>query len=325
MIRARHLLVLLAATACPAADLLDRPPEIAPLAAHSLLLDVATAGPRLVAVGERGHVLLSDDQGRSWRQSRGVPARTMLTAVCFTDARNGWAVGHDQTIMGTHDAGESWSRSHYDPASQQPLLDVRCADPQHGIAVGAYGSYLTSTDGGASWSGSKFAARPLPSAPKAADDGEIPPDYHLNRIVGGADGRLYIAAEAGQLYRSDDGGASWVTLPSPYNGSWFGLLPLDDAAVLAFGLRGNLFRSDDHGEHWRKLESGANAMLTDGLRLPGGEIVIVGLSGTVLRSADGEKFVAESLADRKGLAALILAPDGTLVAVGEGGARRLER
>jgi len=50
----------------------------------------------------------------------------------------------------------------------------------------------------------------------------VPPDYHLNRIVG-VGNRLYIAAEGGQLYRSDDRGASWRVLPSPYEGSFFGL------------------------------------------------------------------------------------------------------
>src|SRR5690349_8937389 len=42
--------------------------EPARLAAKSLLLDVARAGSRLVAVGDRGHVLLSDDEGGTWRQ-----------------------------------------------------------------------------------------------------------------------------------------------------------------------------------------------------------------------------------------------------------------
>ena len=48
-------------------DEANKPAEIEPLAAGSLLLDLAAAGSRLVAVGERGHVLLSDDQGVTWR------------------------------------------------------------------------------------------------------------------------------------------------------------------------------------------------------------------------------------------------------------------
>src|SRR5688500_13031183 len=81
------------------ADAANQPAETAPLAAASLLLDLAVAGERLVAVGERGHVLLSDDRGSSWRQAKSVPTRIMLTAVFFIDAQYGWAVGHDETIL----------------------------------------------------------------------------------------------------------------------------------------------------------------------------------------------------------------------------------
>ncbi len=307
-------------------DLLDRPAILAPAAVQSLLLDIARAGERLVAVGERGHVLLSDDAGRSWRQAEAVPGRTMLTAVAFADSRLGWAVGHDETILHTADGGETWARQHYAPESQQPLLDVWFADARRGIAIGAYESCYVTEDGGVNWTRAAFEPTPPPGARPPGPDDDIPPDYHLNRIAGLGE-RLYIAAEAGQLYRSDDGGRRWQTLPSPYAGSFFGLLPLSADAILAFGLRGNLFRSDDGGGNWRKLESGTTAMLTDGFALPDGRLVLVGLSGAVLVSGDGgNRWTQAQQADRRGLsAALPAGADGaTLVAVGEGGARRVE-
>ena len=74
----------------PATDAAVEYSVIAPLAPRSLLLDAVKAGDRIVVVGERGHVLLSDDQGASWRQAK-VPTRATLTAVYFVDAQNGWA------------------------------------------------------------------------------------------------------------------------------------------------------------------------------------------------------------------------------------------
>ena len=56
-------------------DAANKPAEIEPLADTSLLLDLAVAGNRLVAVGERGHVMLSDDQGATWRQAIRSPWR----------------------------------------------------------------------------------------------------------------------------------------------------------------------------------------------------------------------------------------------------------
>src|SRR5207237_10319377 len=52
-----------------AAETPPRYAEPARLAAQSLLIAVATAGPRLVAVGEHGIIVLSDDRGRSWTQA----------------------------------------------------------------------------------------------------------------------------------------------------------------------------------------------------------------------------------------------------------------
>ncbi len=325
--RLASALLAAASLAVPAGatDLLERPALAAPLASRSLLLDVARAGPRLVAVGERGHVLLSDDAGASWRQAKSVPMRTMLTAVWFADERRGWAVGHDELILATVDGGETWTRSHYAPESQQPLLDVWFADADRGIAVGAYGAYFSTTDGGRSWSGRKFEAAPAPGAPPPTGDDEPAPDYHLNRIVG-AHGRLWIAAEAGHLYRSDDGGESWRALVSPYGGSWFGLLPLSRDTLLVFGLRGHLYRSDDGGARWRRLDSGVTAMLTDGVRLEDGTLALVGLSGTVLRSSDGgETWIATPQDDRKGLSAVVPGSAGSLVVVGERGTRTVPR
>lgn len=322
--------VVPAPAAAPGQDRLDRPAQVMPLAARSMLLDVARAGDRVVAVGERGHVLLSDDGGETWRQARSVPTRTMLTAVWFADAKRGWAVGHDELILGSVDGGETWTTLHHAPESRQPLLDLWFADANTGIAVGAYGSYFSTADGGRSWIARKFEAGPLPVArprgsppPAPAEDDEFAPDYHLNRIAA-AGPRLYIAAEAGQLYRSDDGGMSWVTLPSPYAGSFFGLLPLEGDALLAFGLRGNLFRSDDAGLSWRALDSGATAMLTDAVRVGNSQLALVGLSGSVLISGDGgASWSLQQQADRKGISAVIAGADGTLLAVGEGGARRI--
>jgi photosystem II stability/assembly factor-like uncharacterized protein len=219
----------------------------------------------------------------------------MLTAVFFADESYGWAVGHDETILNTVDGGETWTRSHFAPEAQQPLLDLWFANRVSGIAVGAYGAYFTTNDGGRTWSGAKFSPAPMatnptspssPAQPAAAPDDEaLPPDYHLNRIVG-VGNRLYIAAERGQLYRSDDRGANWRALPTPYEGSFFGLVPIRGEGLLAFGLRGNLFKSADAGATWAKIETGTTAMLTDGIAINDLRVVISGLNGVLLVSGD---------------------------------------
>ena len=129
------------------------PPQFAvesPKAASSLLLSVAHAGKRLVAVGDRGHILLSDDDGKTWTQAK-VPTRQLLTSVFFVNERKGWAVGHDAQILVSDDAGSTWTRQFEDLGREAPLLDIWFADEQHGLAVGAYGALLETRDGGQHW------------------------------------------------------------------------------------------------------------------------------------------------------------------------------
>jgi photosystem II stability/assembly factor-like uncharacterized protein len=275
------------------------------LATRSLLLDAAIAGDNLVAVGERGHVLISADAGSTWTQSE-VPTRATLTGVFFHDRNLGWAVGHDAVILRTIDGGVTWKRVHWAPDEETPLLDVWFADAETGYAIGAYGSYYVTTDGGETWD-----LEPI------GDD-----DFHLNQIASAGEDRLYLAAEAGQVYRSDDAGESWTELTSPYVGSFFGVLPLEDETVLLFGLRGHLFRSEDAGETWTEIETGTIGMLNAGVRLADDTIVIVGLSGVILVSSDGgHTFELHQQADRSGMQMVVEAGEGNLLLVGEFGVR----
>jgi len=314
----------------PAPQPPPRSAEHARLAAHTLLIALAAAGERLVAVGDRGVIVFSDDRGLSWTQATSVPVQALLTGVCFFDARQGVAVGHDEVVLATADAGENWRLVHYAPEAQRPLLDVWCGAGGLGVAVGAYSTYLTSADGGATWSERHFAASPAPrqaGAPHAARSAieESGGGYHLNRIVSASADRLYIAGEAGHLYRSDDGGDHWQELASPYAGSFFDVLPLAGDALLACALRGNLYRSEDAGASWRRIETGSVALLDGAARLPGGALAVVGLSGVVLVSRDGGRsFSLEQQSDRSGLSAALPIGQDTLIVAGEDGVRRIK-
>ena len=70
---------------------------------------VTTAGQRVVAVGLRGHVVYSDDLGKSWVQAR-VPVSSDLVAVTFVGAREGWAVGHGGVVIHSSDGGANWEK-----------------------------------------------------------------------------------------------------------------------------------------------------------------------------------------------------------------------
>ena len=280
--------------------------EPAQLASHSLLLDIAKAGDRLVAVGERGHVLLSDDNGSSWRQVS-VPTRSQLTAVYFSDDQNGWAVGHDAIILHTRDGGENWSLQHRDEQYDDPLLDVWFSNQQQGFAVGAYGMFLSTDNGGNSWDRRQIS-----------ED-----DFHLNAIAALHDGELFMAAEQGHIYHSEDAGYNWSELPSPYSGSWFGISATGENDLIIFGLRGHMFRSSDRGKHWSEVETGTEASLMAAVRLPDDTLIVVGLGGTVLTSSDNaHTFNARTREDRKSLTGILAGNNDELILSGAAGISR---
>lgn len=164
-------------------------------ASKTLMLDVVHAGQRLVAVGDRGHIVYSDDQGKSWTQAK-VPTRQLLTAVFFVDDKHGWAVGHDAQILASDDGGSSWTKQFEDLTREAPLLDVWFKDASNGFAVGAYGALLETTDGGKHWE-------------DASDRLENEDQFHLNAIAAVKDAGLFIVGEAGSMFRSADWGQTW--------------------------------------------------------------------------------------------------------------------
>lgn len=282
-------------------------------ASHTLLLDVASLGKRLVTVGDRGHILYSDDNGASWVQAK-VPTKQMLTAVFFIDGSHGWAVGHDAQILASTDGGTTWVKQFEDLEREAPLLDVWFKDRNNGYAVGAYGALLETTDGGANWE-------------DVSDRMDNEDAYHLNAIVEVKDSGLFIVGEQGAMFRSADWGRTWETLEGPYEGSLFGALGTDEAgALLVYGLRGHLFRSADFGTTWQaiSLNTANNGPLefglADGNRLADGSIVVVGHGGTVLKSTDnGRTFNVTNRADRLSLAGVAAMENGNLILVGQGG------
>jgi photosystem II stability/assembly factor-like uncharacterized protein len=272
-----------------------------------LLLDGVRVGRRVIAAGERGHIFVSDD-GRTWRRAR-APTQSTLTALHFHDAKHGWAVGHDAVILRTTDGGDSWDVKHFAPDEQKPLLDVWFESATRGYAMGAYGSFYETTDGGETWE------------PKEV----LGDDMHINGLAKAADGKLFIAGEAGTLRRSRDAGRTWEPLTSPYKGSFFGILGLKDGGVLAFGLRGRIFRSADSGQTWQAVETGRQASLMGGTVFEEGSVALVGQNGTLLVSRDdGKTFALQESADGKAIAAVVRLNPRELLLLGESGISRAD-
>jgi photosystem II stability/assembly factor-like uncharacterized protein len=270
-----------------------------------LLVDAERLGNRVVAVGDRGYIVFSDDGGTSWKRAKSPPA-PLLTSIDFLDAQAGLAVGHDSVILKTTDAGETWTQQFSAPAEQRPLLDVNYLTSEKAIAVGAYAAYYETADGGKTWNARKITSE----------------DKHFNAILELGEGRLLILGEAGTILGSDDNGATWKSVPSPYKGSLFGGVITNDGAVIAFGMRGRIYRSTDKGRTWKQVDNPSVATLMGGEKMPDGSIVIAGAAGTALVSRDnGRTFQPLETGSTKPYAKALLGAPNTLLLLGEAGVR----
>ena len=350
-------------------DPLETPAMKSLKAPFNMLLDVASAGNRLIAVGDRGHIILSDDDGYSWKQAK-VPVMTPLTSVYFADPRNGWAVGHDAVVLHTNDGGENWvkqfdgfianelvleqakkqkaeaqtelnkakvmgNRSRisdaeeelenrtfaledaeydYEEKSTKPLLDLWFKNAREGFVVGAYGMIFKTIDGGSTWT--DWSANV-----------ENPDRFHINAIAHAGDNRLMMVGEMGLILRSLDGGNSWTQTFSPYEGSYFGVLSLNNHQVqLAFGLRGNLARTESFGSNWRLENTGTEQSLIGGTDRRGRVAYVVGNGGAFTKGIDqGQKWDASVREGRTGAAAIVETQSGHFVIVGEQGVELVDK
>lgn len=287
------------------------------------MLDVANTGKHLIAVGDRGAVLASNN-GKDWAQVK-APVRSALTGVAFADANVGWAVGHDAVIIKTTDGGKTWAMQNFQPELEKAFLHVLALDANHAIAVGAYGLLYATTDGGTTWTQQE--------AP-AIREGEL----HLNGITKLANGSLIIVGEQGTIGLSTDGGVSWEKIASPYQGSFYGALPAGPTGATLYGLRGNVFTSADaKTTPFTPVTSNTVASFFGGTTMPDGGTALVGLSGMVMKlDASGstkqvkvkikeiDGYGKEQEKDITGSFSAAVAFAGGLVVVGEQGVQSIK-
>lgn len=325
---------------------LQRPALMTPQSMRGAMLAVALAGARIVAVGERGVVLLSDDRGQTWRQAV-VPVSVTLTAVRFVSDKTGWATGHGGVVLATHDGGATWDRQLDGTAAarlamvaakaleqrfgadnpvvrqalttaaelesdgpDKPLLDLYFQDVHHGMVVGAYGLAFITEDGGKTWQ-------------SALDRLDNPKGLHLNAITG--DGQnIVIAGERGLVFRSTDGGKRFVRVETPYRGSWFAAHVTAAGEVVLGGLNGNAYFSPDLGATWRQLDFGMQTSISSITSGRGARLLAANQAGVIFASTDaGRSFQRLPVKGAAFLTALAEVENDAFVLVGLRGVQRL--
>lgn len=320
-------------------DVLDTPALKSMLAPKTLLNGVTRAGSRIVSVGWRGHIVYSDDQGKSWSQAS-VPVSSDLVAVHFPSPQKGWAVGHDGVVLHSSDGGTTWTKQFDGRAAvrimmstttehgpkdfsggtearqrliedvkqlaqegpSKPFLDVWFDDEKTGFIVGTFNLIFHTVDGGKNWE-SWF------------DRTENPKRLHFYAVRRtGQD--LFLGGEQGMVLKLDQRARRFRACNIPHKATFFGIIG-KPGTVTVFGLRGHAFRSQDGGHSWQKVSTKVQVGLTGATVAEDGRIILVSQEGNVLMSTDdGASFNPVKVARPIPASAVIALDKDTLLLAG---------
>ena len=326
-------------------------------AIKGLLLEAARNDGRIVVVGEQGHILYSDDEGRSWTQAT-VPVSLAITSVTFAGNGSAWAAAHDGYLLHSADGGATWAvklsgsdvarlsvsaietqiarlQAELEAASDEDAEDLGWAldEAMFGLdeAMLAVDEGMTTPLLRVWFDGDLGYALGAYNVFLATRDGgatwtshgarlDNPDKYHLYGIARSTAGTLLVAGEAGTLLRSPDDGETWERIETPYPGSFFGAAAASDGSLLVFGLRGNIYRSSDEGTSWSAVRTGDNRTLMCGTAGADGRVVLAGAAGAVLQSNDsGASFRVVPTEGNRVYSGVVIGADGNIFLVGFGG------
>lgn len=272
------------------------------------ILDAGRTGKRLVAVGERSLIFVSDDEGRSWIP-RPVDGEKVLTGLATGDGKIMIATGHSGVILRSADGGEHWERGTVPKTQKEALLGAISLPDGKAFAFGGYASFLESSDAGKTWEQRSILGPDI--------------DKHFYGLARN-DQSLVLVGEAGLISISDDLGKHWRVVPSPYSGSLFGVTYMPHGGYVAYGMRGKVMHSSDLGATWTNLESGITSPFFSATLLRDGQLVLAGKDGVLaLVARDGSRIETRHTADRRTVSRVIEASEQEWLLLGDAGIRRV--
>jgi photosystem II stability/assembly factor-like uncharacterized protein len=163
----------------------------------------------------------TDDAGLHWTIKSSATVTVGIESMIFSSLTTGWITGVGGILLVTHDAGVTWQiqRLPVTPTAVSTISMLQFFDPQHGIAYWSpswtdSGSLppmelLVTSDGGTTW-----VVRLIPGERRVQWEGSFVDPNHGWVIAGSAGEFQAVPAVSLPLYKTDDGGLTWVRVPT---------------------------------------------------------------------------------------------------------------
>lgn len=273
----------------------------------------AIAGNRVVAGGEEGVIIYSDDSGQSWHQAA-VPVSATITDIAFASPQVGWATGAFGVILKTEDGGKSWVKQ-LDGVGEIALMNTATqafaasqpAPSAAAVAAGTPSPADRATHRAQILAGAgpdkpflsllpvseteAFAFGTYRFAEHTTDGGKTWTDWSMNiddpesqNIYGAAaiGGAYYLVSETSLIFRSTDGGQTFQQLAQPGGtggATFFGIMDTGAGGILAYGVAGEMYLSTDQGKTWNAPQFTGTSNINAVISLANGNLLIAGDAG----------------------------------------------
>ena len=232
---------------------------------NTSLVDITVcADNKFLAIDHYHKVWSADADGQNWKSVALDKPRTPIAVTC--DKQGGWWVaGTNAVIARSNDQGKSWTATELNEDKQ--ITTIQFLDDKNGIALGEFGLTVTTEDGGVTW---KKGAK-------------IPGDFYPYAALFSSRNEGWVSGIAGQMLHTKDGGKTWVKQVNTTQAA-LNRLFLQDGVPFGVGSVGVIARLD--GDTWRAVPytDPVPVFLGGGASLPGQSAVVIGGPGGLLRT-----------------------------------------
>jgi photosystem II stability/assembly factor-like uncharacterized protein len=255
----------------------------------AVLLDIIQLRQRIVAVGEYGLIIFSDDQGKNWQQAS-VPVSVSLTSVFFVNDTSGWATGHQGVILHTRNGGKNWEKQLDGKQATQNIITTGSALLSRWRQQQENDELPEGSDEDAFAMQIEDLEYLLEDKNKSLQEGPSEPLFDIwfaDKNTG------YAVGAYGFIFKTDDGGQNWTIDSSYFNNvdkfHFYQLTALNKQTLFLTGESGTIWRTNDGAEHWTKLSSPYDGSFFGGLKTADNHLLVYGLRG--------HAFISKSLGD----------------------------
>ncbi|WP_374486349.1 YCF48-related protein [Zoogloea sp.] len=234
-----------------------------PLAGASVIGIATCPDGRFVAVDFFRKVWSADPSGSGWKSVSLDKPRTPLAISCDGEGR-WWVAGTGATLAVSADAGASWKVTDLQEDAQ--LTGIQMVDKEVGYATGEFGLVASTTDGGATW----------------ARQGKMPDEFYPYASLFASRTEGWVSGIAGQILHTTDGGKSWAKQTNASRAPLYRLF-MHEGVPYGVGAGGVVARLE--GNTWRNVAypDAAPVFLAAAVSLPEQHAIVAGGPGGLLR------------------------------------------